>query len=374
MPPVVLEISELLRNPIRSGIQRVVRELLRYWPSDVPMCLACFDRDLGLVTVSDRVLPLLTEETAEIRELPFDELKSKLDTELRQLRAAPPKDADVFVPEVFFDHARCVFYRERLRGYPRRTAFLIYDLIPWLYSHHFESRGVAHLMPYLSLIRDASKTAFISSRTREEYLRRILRGRAGGGPVVPLGADGLGLERQHFMTERRSFAVIGSIDGRKNQDRIVAAFIGLWQQGVDIPLVLIGRAFEHIDRRCFEQAATFTQFTWLENASDEVIKRVMRTARATIYVSEVEGYGIPPVESLHAGIPVIASAGVPSLFDLPAKGQLRLEGSEPDRIAAAVLQVYDDETAARLWQDAKGLQLPSWRECARQAAEWMVHG
>jgi len=372
MSSIFLDITELLRNPIRSGIQRVVRKLLEHWPAEIPMRLAHFDRDRGLLAVSDRVVPLVTENSVELRDLSFDALRSRIASELQKPGLALPAHALAFVPEVFFDHARCAYYRERLRMDPHGSAFLLYDFIPWLYSDHFGGGGVAHLMPYLALIRDAPKTAFISSQTRAEYLRRIRRGRGGGGPVLPLGADGFDLERQSFTPLRRSFVAIGSIDGRKNQEQIVAAFVSLWQQGLAPPLVLIGRAFEHVNRDFLDQANTYPLFSWFEEASDEMVKRVMRGARATIYVSDVEGYGIPPVESLHVGIPVIATATVPSLMDLPTNGQIRLDTAQPEGIAAAVRRFEDDPAAAQLWDEVGELRLPTWRDCARQAAEWMA--
>ena len=61
-----------------------------------------------------------------------------------------------------------------------------------------------------------------------------------------------------------------------------------------------------------------------------------------LFPSEGEGFGIPPMEALHAGIPVIVSAGLPALAGQPGLGQIRLEPVTSGTIAEAVRMLLDD--------------------------------
>ena len=106
-----------------------------------------------------------------------------------------PPDPRVFIPEVFYDHARCRFYEER------QPAMLAYDFLPWLRPDLVAVRSVAPLMPYLRLIRAVSNVAYISEHTRRDYETRVAR-RPAAGPVLPLGADGLAIERQTWREDK----------------------------------------------------------------------------------------------------------------------------------------------------------------------------
>jgi glycosyltransferase involved in cell wall biosynthesis len=226
-------------------------------------------------------------------------------------------------------------------------------------------------MPYLRLLRSTQRLAFISKATRCDYAQRVMRGRGVDGPVLALGCDGLGLARQTFTPDRRGFLCIGSIDGRKNQDRVLRAFQMLWAQGHGIPLTIVGNAFAQIDASAFEAARAHPLFGWHRHADDETVRDLLNSARGTVYASELEGYGLPPIESLHVGLPVICAASVPSLADLSSAGQVRLVQVTPEAIADAVLTLSDDATAARLWDEARRLTLVTWNTFAHQAADWM---
>jgi glycosyltransferase involved in cell wall biosynthesis len=384
---VIVDATELISNPIRTGIQRVVRELLRYWPPPGAepgrggplLRLARFDTASGLVPVPDAILPLLTGTDPARQDAPFELVRDAVAAQLANVCPPLPPGAPIFVPELFFDPQRCAFYRERLSRDPASAAFLLYDFIPWLHPARIGVTETAPLMPYLALVRDASRTAFISGRTRDDYARRILRERKEpeeAGPILVLGADGLGLERQNFAPGRRLFVALGSVDGRKNQDRIVAAFRLLWQAGgFDFDLALVGRVFAHTDRRFLDAAsAELPRFRHIADASDAEVRTLLRQARATVYASDVEGFGLPPLESLQAGIPVVAVEGLPSLSGLPPDGQIRIVAADAAAIADAVRQLADDVVTEALWRDASRLRLSGWRDFGAAAATWAAGG
>jgi glycosyltransferase involved in cell wall biosynthesis len=364
MASVLIDCTELYRNPVRTGIQRVVRKLLGDWPNDgIKARVARFDPVQGLVPLSERAIRILTDEEKYSATLSYDALVDALravDKEADPL----PADPLIFIPEVFYDHARCRFYEGR------RFAMLAYDFLPWLRPDLFASSSVAKLMPYLRLLRTAPHVAYISDQTLREYETRIARRRA-AGPVLPLGADGLQIERQAWHNGRRGYVSLGSIDTRKNQHLIVEAFIHIWKRGYDIPLTLIGRAFPGHQLGWLDAALRFPLFSWVGSATDADVAKALRKARATIYVSEAEGYGLPPVESMAAGIPVIAAVSCPSVSSLQSASMLRLERVTPDGIATAVLSLEDDDTAAALWQETSTVRLGTWREFAAATAAWL---
>ena len=371
--PLVFDCTELFNNPVETGIQRVVRRLLHHWPKTGPaLHVARFDPAHGLVRVSNAAVAVMQESHDGSSGETVRTIRARL------LSLSPPGQPDlpatapVLLPEVFWDPARTAFYRTMLTQGTRPVLVLAYDFLPFLEPSLFSIRSGAHLMAYLRLMADATDVAFISDKTRRDYIDRIMRDPEykNAGPVLCLGSDGLTAPKQAWHSGRDSFVCIGTIESRKKQDVVVRCFQDLWREGVKTRLVLIGHHFAPSLPPWLEEALEHPNFTWLKAASDEQIADALTSARATIYAAEKEGFGLPPVESLHVGVPVIAYAELPSLEGLSEGGQIRLASMTPDHIKDAVRSMLEEKTAKTLWRQAKALKLPTWATFAQDAAQW----
>ena len=373
MHEIIVDCTELYLNPARTGVQRVVRQLLRHWPISGPeLHLARFDGQ-RLVPLSSFARRLLTDEVPGAKDLSRSELVRLLTEASAEPVLNLPLRSTTLIPEVFFDPTRATFHIQRARIERIPLTMLAFDFLPFLRPELSNIPSVVPLMHYIRAIREASSVAHVSAQTARNYAQRIMRDRGPPlGPVLPLGANGLALEKQQWRTDRTGIVALGSIDGRKNQDLIVAAFIQLWKAGHRMPLVLIGQTVEHVEKSFLREALDFPQFRWLDKATDAEINDELRQARATIYVSSAEGFGLPPVESLAAGIPVIASTDIPSLTNVSARGQLRLAEVSADTIAEAVIVLNEDAAAAALWTDAESFKFSTWAEFSREAARWLT--
>lgn len=387
MQPITIlaDVTELAAFPNRTGIQRVVRAALRYWPTNHPVLPCRFDAGLNaLVPLPPQAVALLTEADPTIRALSADVLKAQLN---KALAAGPSEPIDmnqsvrVFVPELFFDSARASFYRKLLARDPQAAAFLVYDFIPWLQPDLLQVDRTHLLMPYLTVLLAARRLAFISKATQAAFARRIRRHGQVEGTVLPLGADALltdgVLQRQSFRQDRRLFVALGSIDGRKNQDLMAVAFARLRASGAPVRLAIVGGVFEN--RRAQAQAAVVKAMAaadpdgirHVSEASDTEVAALLAEARATLYLSDAEGYGLPPIEGLAAGIPAIVGGEVPSVTELPPRGWARLPALSIEALVDAVEQLRDDDKASALWAEAAVLDLPTWRGFGTAVAAWL---
>ncbi|MBA7558523.1 hypothetical protein ES708_00127 [subsurface metagenome] len=379
MRPVILDCTELYQNPVRTGIQRVVREIIRHWPGDGPeLHVARFvpRSEDGLSSISAAAVDLLTDNNKAAVDLRPAELATMVhETSERGSRRALPADAHILLPEVFFEGARSAFYVWLAQSRPNDISAICYDFIPFLRPDLFGLRSTKNLMPYIRALRACSRLAHISDKTRREYADFIARSPDPDASVVlPLGTNGVAIERQVWRPNRTEFVTIGSIDGRKRQEVTAAAFRLLRERGHEVTLTVIGRAFDLHNISWLRDMAALPGFCWIEDASDALIADALRRARATIYVSGAEGYGLPPVESLWAGVPVIAPDNMPILAALEPLGQIRLAEVTPETVAEAMLQVTEVPIAERLWTEAARLRLPTWRDFARETAEWVSAG
>lgn len=374
LTPVYCDITELVSNPIRTGIQRVAREVIRNWDGKRPLRLCRFDRQLGhVVELPSEASYYLLEPDTVTRSASTSELQSRLADVISSNEVIDvPLKATILIPELFFDELRCRHYLWRLEQFPNKIHLLFFDFIPWLQPDIIGVQRSHSLMWYLHLAQRIQKAAFISDATRRDWATRIVRDEKRSGTVLPLGADGLRLSRQHFATQKRDFVALGSIDGRKNQIAILRAFKKLWAEDVAVGLTLVGRVFdaEEAIRTELEECAEYTHFRHVERAADAEVSQILSDARATIYASTTEGYGLPPVESLYAGIPCIVSRDVPSVANLTA-GVRFLDAATPDEIAKQVRALTDDAEAEKAWAEAATLDLPTWKEFGSATSRWV---
>ncbi len=247
--------------------------------------------------------------------------------------------------ELFDDPARAAYYVAS----SARSSWLVYDFLPWLHPEWFPAGPANRLMPFLHALRTVPRLAFISAATARDCAERILR-RPPAGPVIPLGADGLGLARQRFSPAKRDVVMLGTIEARKNAAAAIRAFEMLWREGAELRLVLIGA----VEQDALEEQALLRRLAHEDRLvqrgplPDEEVRDALRAAVALLFPSEGEGYGLPPIEALAAGIPVIVSAALPALDGLPDAGQIRLAGRRRrgDRGRRAVAAGRGDDAAA----------------------------
>ncbi|HVX21546.1 MAG TPA: glycosyltransferase family 1 protein [Acidimicrobiales bacterium] len=103
--------------------------------------------------------------------------------------------------------------------------------------------------------------------------------------------------------------------------------------------------------------------------TDEVLAALYDGARAFAYVPLAEGYGLPPLEAMTFGVPVVASTGVPSVVShAAAPSALRVDPMDVDAIADALVAAAVDD-ALRATLAARGRALVAGRTW-RQAARW----
>jgi len=107
-----------------------------------------------------------------------------------------------------------------------------------------------------------------------------------------------------------SFICVGTIEPRKNLGLLVDAFEKYVQRGGSGQLILIGRKGWMCDKfieRLTQHPLFATRLHWFNDIDDDNLAWSYRNASALIFPSLVEGFGLPLVEALSHGTPVIAS-------------------------------------------------------------------
>ena len=137
---------------------------------------------------------------------------------------------------------------------------------------------------------------------------------------------------------------VGAINSRKNLLGIVKA-MELLPKDVRLPLVIVGgggsykqKVQQYIAEKGIEQ-----WFEWPETVMGEELKRLYTNATLMIYPSFYEGFGLPVVEALLSGCPVVTS-NVSSLPEAGGPFSLKADPNSPEDIKNQIVKALTDET------------------------------
>ena len=313
----------------------------------------------GLVRMSRRLLDELGAAATSVRWPRWD-------------RAAGP--GDWFLTAELFCEAERPGFREFLRRRPCPCAAVFSDAIPLKHPRITWPQSVARHPDYMKLLSEFDRVWTISSASREE-LAGFWRWQGVASPppidVLALGADFLAgnLRPPPGKAGRPVLLCVGILEPRKNQSFLLDVCEELWAEGLDFDLRFAGRVNPHFGRPIARRiAAMRRRHPGLHHDSspdDAGLCRLYVSARACLLPTLAEGCGLPLLESLWMGVPVICS-DLPVLLENCAGG-----GCAPvplgDRAAwkdALRRIVTDDDWRGRLAAEASSRRLPTWKESA----------
>jgi glycosyltransferase involved in cell wall biosynthesis len=162
---------------------------------------------------------------------------------------------------------------------------------------------------------------------------------------------------------------VGTLQPRKNLPRLIRAFSNLQPLTSNLQLVIAGKKgwlYEGIFRQVEELGLTgnvvFTGYV-----TQEDLPALLSGARLFVFPSLYEGFGLPVLEAMACGTPVVCSNAA-SLPEVAGGAALLVDPLDVEGLAAALERVLgDEELRARLTQ--RGFEQArrfSWEKCARE--------
>jgi glycosyltransferase involved in cell wall biosynthesis len=155
------------------------------------------------------------------------------------------------------------------------------------------------------------------------------------------------------------FLCVGTIEPRKNQMRVVAAFNHFWANGGRLGVVFVGRLWRELESEFRDLAGENfgNRLFHFENISDSELIWLYKNAYATIQVSSYEGFGLPVIESISYGKPVIVNSyGVQNELAM-GNGGLSTADQSIESLASAIERIASDKvllaTLVKQAQEAK---------------------
>lgn len=166
---------------------------------------------------------------------------------------------------------------------------------------------------------------------------------------------------------------LGAIQPRKNLVRLIRAYSSLWQAGEGFPqLVIAGKRgwLESATIRAAEQSVAAKNIRFTGYVPDDDLPALYSGALGFCYLSYFEGFGLPLLEAMQCGTPVIA-ANRTSLPEVVGEAGMLVDPFDETVIAGAMRALVENP-GYRLELSVKGRKRAehfSWREVARLTLE-----
>jgi glycosyltransferase involved in cell wall biosynthesis len=158
--------------------------------------------------------------------------------------------------------------------------------------------------------------------------------------------------RERYQLHDEFVLYAGNVKPHKNLERLIEAFDLVRRRGLEhLKLVLIGSEISRYAslRRAVHRHQLHQHVRFLGYQPEEALAILYRLAGVFVFPSLYEGFGLPPLEAMASGTPVVMS-NVPSLVEVGGDAAVLVDPYDPVAIADGIHRVLTD---ARLEQDLR---------------------
>lgn len=369
---LLVDISELVKHDAKTGIQRVVRNILRELyatPPDGRVVSAIYACDHNGYRYANNFIHSFLNLSGSARADDYIHYAS----------------GDIFLgldlqPQVVSKHGG--FY-EKLRRQGVSVHFVVYDLLPLLSPCFFPEGASESFVLWLETVVENDEPICISKSVANELKLWVSENRKHldknfVAKYFSLGANfvyetlddklsGQTISTAVNFEDRPSFLMVGTLEPRKGHVQVLDAFDLLWADGLDANLIIVGKRGWIADSFCdllLDHPESGKRLFWLEGISDAALKQVYAASTCLIAASYGEGFGLPLIEAAQYRLPIIAR-GLPVFKEVAGNGAFYFHGQAPKDIQRAVkrwLKLYE----ASKHPKPDTIEYLSWAESTRK--------
>lgn len=374
-PMLFLDVSAIIRDDLRTGIQRVVRAIVSEF----------LKQDVGLpvypIYMSDRHNRWRYRYAHKwtLNEVGSD--SAILEDEPVEFMAADKLLIVDFTGPILYISDRDSDVYRKIKSVGVEISAVIYDILPVKFPELFPKNAAAHADWLDALGRLADRVICISKSVADDVEAWYSEQGVKAPRTIThfhLGADidnssptrGVSKEVDLLLPQLRgsnTFLAVGTLEPRKRHIQILDAFEEIWRRGVDCNLVFVGKLgwmSADLESRLDGHQERSKRLHWLYGVTDEELEKIYAAAACLIAASVDEGFGLPLIEAAQLKVPVIAR-DIPVFREVGGHHVSYFRGDTGEDLAKVVLDwLAQYETGSHPRSD----EMPwlTWRESAKQ--------
>jgi glycosyltransferase involved in cell wall biosynthesis len=238
-----------------------------------------------------------------------------------------------------------------------RSVVTIHDCIHLMFPQYLPG-WLAHSYARMSMwsaVRKSDRILTVSEASKRDILRffdipedkvAVIYNAIDERFLAPADHERMDLIRQRYQLDHPFLLYIGNIKPHKNLERLIEAFGVVRARGLaDLRLVIVGDEIskypslrQSVHRHRLDKYVRFLGFQ-----PYDTLAAFYRLARAFVFPSLYEGFGLPPLEAMACGTPVVTS-NVSSLPEIAGAAAVLVDPHEPASIADGITRAVTDET------------------------------
>lgn len=368
-----IDIEQFVTDPYGTGIQRVLHQLALNWPTEIPASFVVpFRGGFGLLT---------PEEATQLLAIPFaprdpeTDLRDLVNAYLAETVTVRVQLGDLLavhdgwlLPEV--SYLPSVLQRLEIFERCMPTAMIGYDALPMTQpaNYRFVPGTASWVSEYFRHLTRVDSVICISDYAADEITGRLRRDLRKTTIVAHPGGDHIAIRppaaRQVDAPVR--FLRLGTLEARKQPVEILNGFRGAIAQGANAELVFIGKPSASDQAINDTIAAAIDEglpVTWIKHADDALVYDELH--RADVFLSiGIEGYGIPVLEAIRVGTPVLYDGIQPAGLVMRGKGANHAPTGTVAQMADAFRELAKSSTVDEQVRDLDPWSVPTWKEFA----------
>jgi glycosyltransferase involved in cell wall biosynthesis len=390
---LLVDVSEIARSDLHSGIERVVRaqlaQLIAHPPEGYRIEPIYLGEHLGVPSyfyarnyvtrLLDVPLPLRPEMPVHVN------------------RGDIFYGAD-FCPLDVIKAAQSGIY-DQWRQAGVKISFLIYDLLPILHPQFFpptvDERHIAWLScmgQYADQVIAISQAVasdvqdyFAQQSQPREQAPHITYVHQGADLSASVPTSGLPHDAATVLdniASKPTFLMVGTIEPRKGVMQAISAFELLWAQGQDVQLLLVGkegwvglqdeqrRTLPHIMQKLMQHPELGKRFLWLPEVSDEYLQKIYGASTCLLMASEGEGFGLPLIEAAVHNCPILAR-DLPVFREIAGSFASYFEGGQAQDLSNAI-ELWLRAWRAKQLPASQGIAFLNWAQNVEQTVNRLM--
>ncbi len=263
-----------------------------------------------------------------------------------------------------------------------KVVITVHDLVAFLFPSTHKAKAV--LIERLTLkkaLKKAARVFVVSENTRKDLLKRFKypTDRIFLTPCAPsdyfrtpVSAPDLASFKKKMTLPDNFILAVGTLEPRKNFSTLIKSFVTIKRKYPDYKLLIVGKKGwkYHLIEQTLKKHNLEKDVIFPGYLEDSELQKMYALAKVFVFPSLYEGFGIPPLEAMCSGCPVVSS-NVASLPEVVGQGGLLIDPKNALKIADAVCSLLSDEQVRNMMIARGHVQCEKfrWADSAKKALE-----